>query len=288
MDNFKKIRNVLVSILFLNILVALAKLFYGLYIKSSSMVADGYHSLSDSSGNIIGLIGIYIASKPEDTDHPYGHKKFETYASIFISVMLFLVSYEILKNALTRFVHPVRPQIDIDSFVIMLVTLAINIFVFKYEYSAGKKLNSDILVSDSLHTSSDIYVSISVILTLLGVRLGLPVYIDPLISTIISMLIIKAAIGVIKHSSAVLCDKTVLNEEEIKDIIKDFNEVKSCHKIRSRGREDDIYVDLHVIIDPDMHVEDAHRLEHSITERIKEKIKGVKEVDVHIEPATRK
>lgn len=288
MENFNKIKKVLLIILFLNIGVALAKLLYGIYINSASMIADGYHSLSDSSGNIIGLIGIYIASKPDDAEHPYGHKKFETYASIFISVMLFLVSYDILKNALFRFFHPVTPRIDLDSFVIMLVTLGINVFVFKYEYSAGKKLNSDILVSDSLHTSSDIYVSLSVLFTLLGLKVGLPVYIDPVISIVISVLIIKAGVEVVKHSSAVLCDRVVLKEDEVRNAIKDLPEIRSCHKIRSHGREDDIHVDLHVMINPDMHVEEAHKLDHIIKQRIKERIKGVSEVVVHMEPDTKK
>lgn len=211
MNSFKKVKQVLILILALNVMVALAKLLYGMYIKSASMVADGYHSLSDSSGNIVGLVGIYLASKPEDEEHPYGHKKFETFSSIFISIMLFVVSYNVLKEAYSRFLNPVVPKITLDSFIIMIVTLLVNIFVFTYEYRQGVKLKSDILVSDSLHTKSDIYVSVSVLITLIALKVGIPTYIDPIMSVVISISIIKAGIEIIKHSSDILCDRVVVD-----------------------------------------------------------------------------
>lgn len=284
MNSFKKIKNVLILILFVNVAVALAKLLYGLYIKSASMVADGFHSLSDSSGNIVGLVGIYLASKPQDEEHPYGHKKFETFSSIFISVMLFVVSYTILREAYGRFLNPVVPKITLDSFIIMITTLLLNIFVFTYEYRQGVNLKSDILVSDSLHTKSDIYVSVSVLITLIALKLGIPPYIDPLMSVVISIFIIKAGIEIIKHSSDILCDRIVIDSEKIRDIALSVKGVLSCHQIRSRGREDDINIDMHIMVAPNENITDAHYIASQLEEKLKKEIPGVTEVIVHIEP----
>src|SRR3989304_9676068 len=104
-ERYLKIRRVLIYILFLNWGVAAAKLFYGWVTRSASMTADGFHSFSDGSSNIIGLIGIWIASRPTDENHPYGHKKFETLTSVGISVLLFLVCFNVVREGIFRFFH---------------------------------------------------------------------------------------------------------------------------------------------------------------------------------------
>ncbi|MDI6605310.1 MAG: cation diffusion facilitator family transporter [Thermoanaerobacteraceae bacterium] len=284
MESFKKIKQVLILILFLNLLVAFLKMFYGFYINSTSLIADGYHSFSDSSGNVIGLIGICFASKPEDEDHPYGHKKFETFASIFISVMLFVVSFDILKNAYARFLNPIEPRVTIESLLIMILTLTINVFVFTYEYKQGIKLKSDILISDSLHTKSDIFVSVSVLITLLALRFGITPYIDPVMSIFISIFIIRAGIKIIKHSSDILCDRIVVDSKKIHDIAVGIKGVLACHQIRSRGREDDINIDLHIMVAPDNDIKTAHDISSELEKKLKKEIPGVGKVLIHIEP----
>ena len=122
--------------------------------------------------NIIGLIGTAIAAKPADESHPYGHRKFETFTTIGIALLLFIISINIIKSGIAKIVNPVTPQVDIYSFIVMIITIAINIFVIIFETKAGKRLNSDILVSDAIHTKSDVYISLSVILSLIAVKLG--------------------------------------------------------------------------------------------------------------------
>ena len=123
------------------------------------MTADGFHSLTDGTSNIIGIIGIGFALKPRDEDHPYGHKKFETLAGLGIAMMLFFVSIDIIKGAFAKFFNPVTPNVTVESIIALVVTLIINIFVSTYENKKGKELNSDILIADSMHTRSDIFVS---------------------------------------------------------------------------------------------------------------------------------
>jgi len=186
-NNYKKVKQVLWVILFANFAVALLKIIIGAMIKSSSMTADGFHSLSDGSSNIVGLIGIGLASKPIDKDHPYGHKKFEVLSGLFIAGMLLFIGLKIIFDSFSRFVSPIAPSITIESLVTLILTLLINIMVCTYENRVGKKLNSYILISDSLHTKSDIFVSVGVLVTLTGIKLGLPPIIDPITSYLVNI-----------------------------------------------------------------------------------------------------
>lgn len=282
--HYQKIRKILLIVLALNWAVALAKIIYGLSSRCFSMTADGFHSLSDGTSNIIGLLGIYFACQPVDKDHPYGHKKYETLFSLGIAAMLFIVSFNLLKEGWKRLYHPVLTQADIGSFAVMLITSAVNIWVMRYEYKKGRALKSDILVSDSLHTRADIFTSFSVIVSLIVTKLGFPL-IDPIVTMLISLFIGFAAFQIIKQSSNVLCDTAAfIDDQKIMDIVLKIKGVRACHKIRSRGRIDDIYVDLHVQVNPDMHIDNAHQISYLIENTIKSKIPGITDVVVHMEP----
>ena len=284
MDKFKKIRQILIVILFFNWLVAFSKLIYGLITKSAAMTADGVHSFADGASNIIGLVGIWAASKPVDEDHPYGHKKYETIATLGISVMLFLVSFDIIKDSFSRLFHPVVPDVNIFSFGLMIIAFLINVVVMKYEYKKGVELSSDILICDSMHTKSDIFVSSAVIVTLVSTKLGLPM-LDTIVAFVIGVLIAKTGFQILKKSSDVLCDGEAVEKAKIARVVSGVSGVKAIHKIRTRGREDDVHVDLHITVNTSMHVDAAHELSHRISDTLKEKIPGITDVIVHIEPS---
>ena len=178
MDKYKKVKNILLFILVANLVVAFLKLIVGSYINSSSVLADGFHSLSDSASNIVGIVGISIAARPRDKKHPYGHTKFEMLSSLFIGIMMAFIALKIMGEAVLNIKNPESLNMTNVSIVILVITLIINIIVSKYEYSVGKKTNSYILISDSLHTKSDVYVSIGVLVTLICIKLGFPVIID--------------------------------------------------------------------------------------------------------------
>lgn len=284
LSRFKNIRNVLIWVMALNWAVAFAKIFYGLFSRCSSITADGFHSLSDGASNIVGLVGITLASQPKDQDHPYGHKKYETFFSLGIAALLMLVSFNLLKEGIQRLYNPIKPEIDYRSFIIMIATLIINVGVMNYEYKKGKALKSDILVSDSLHTKADILTSFSVIIALVGIKLGYHIM-DPIITIIIAIFIGKSVKDIIKESSRVLCDTAaIVDIKKVTSIVLNIKGVKDCHRIRTRGREDDIYVDLHVQVNPHMHIDQAHQISDDIEETIKKSIPGVVDVVVHIEP----
>ena len=274
----------LLIILFANLFVAVLKMVIGTLIKSTSLTADGFHSLSDGASNIVGLIGIWLASKPIDSDHPYGHKKFETLAGMFIGALLVLVGVKVIAGAFYKLSNPTVPTITIESIIAIFITLGINIFVCKLEYMEGKKLCSQILVSDSMHTKSDIFVSIGVIITLVGIKLGLPSIIDPLASFVVAGFILHAAYEIFKETGSVLVDKAVVDAERVKIIVSEFEEVKDAHNIRSRGREDDMYIDLHIMIDSHMSIENCHSLSHDIEKKLKKELGDNVQVILHLEP----
>lgn len=283
-NNFDKVKQVLWIILIANLAVAVLKIVVGTIIKSTSMTADGFHSLSDGSSNIVGLIGIHIASKPVDEDHPYGHRKFEVLGGLFISGMLFVIGGKTIMDALNRLANPVAPDITVESLVLLLITLFVNVFVCVFEYKKGQKLNSQILISDSMHTKSDIYVSVGVLVTLACIKLGLPPVIDPAASFIVAGFIFHAAYEIFKNNSDILVDKVAVDTERIRSITLSFDQVKDAHDIRSRGSADDLHIDMHIMTAPDLSVEKSHELIHSIEEKMRENINKNVEVIAHFEP----
>ncbi len=283
-EHYGQIKRILVWILLLNWAVAGAKIIYGLLSSCTSMTADGFHSLADGASNIIGIIGVNFACQPRDEDHPYGHKKYETFFSLGIAALLAIVCFNLIKEGIERLYNPVIPRIDILSFAVMLVTLGINLLVMHYEYKKGNLLQSDILISDSMHTKADILTSFSVIVTLVMIKLGYPI-LDPIATLLIALFIANAAFDIVRQSSRILCDTAaIVDVKKIKDVVLSINGVKTCHKIRTRGRPDDIYVDMHVQVKPDMHIDKAHKISDIIEEAIKKNLPEVTDVVVHMEP----
>jgi cation diffusion facilitator family transporter len=283
-SHYKEIRWVLYVVWVLNWAVAFAKVLVGIMSKSAGMTADGFHSFSDGTSNIVGLVGIALAFRPKDTEHPYGHKKFETFFSLGIAFLLGIVCFELLQEGVKRLQHPVLPEITVLSFTVMAVTLLVNILVMTYERRKGEILRSDILVSDSMHTRADILTSISVIISFVAIKLGFPI-LDAVVTLVIALFIAYAAYEIIKDSCRVLCDNIVITDvKKIEDIVLKINGVKSCHKIRTRGRPDDINLDLHVQMAPDIHLSAAHKISYEIEKELRENIPEISDIVVHMEP----
>jgi cation diffusion facilitator family transporter len=283
MLRLKEIRRVLIYTLILNIAVATAKIFYGYITNSISMLSDGFHSFFDGSSNVIGLIGTWIASKPPDENHPYGHRKFETLATIAIAVLIFGAGIEILREAYSRIKVPPDIEVTFMSFLIMAVTLTVNIGVMSYEIKKGRKLKSDFLLADAMHTKTDIYISLSVIISLIAVKIGYPV-IDVIAAFVITVFIAKMGFSILKSATAVLTDTACIDPEKIEKTVNAVKGVRGCHEIRTRGYEDFISVDLHLLVDPEATAQEAHDLAHSVEEAIKKEFVSIKDVIIHIEP----
>lgn len=271
-----------------NLFVAISKILVGFVINSSSVMADGFHSISDSASNIVGIIGITLASKPKDTEHPYGHKKFETISSITIGIMLLILGFNVIKTSITKLFEPAVLNITIKSLAIILITLVINIFVAIYENKQGNNLNSRLLIADSLHTKSDIFVSIGVLVALITVKLGLPPIIDTMASFIVSFFILHASYEIIMDNISSLTDKIMVDENVITDILKEFKAIEDVHNIRSRGYNDYIFLDMHIKVDSNLNVDEAHTLVHEIESTLNTKLNKKIDLIIHVEPNLKK
>ena len=285
MKNLSAIRRVLYITMALNLVAMAAKLVVGYSTGALSLVADGFDSLFDAAGNVIGLVGIYIASRPADREHPYGHRKFETFAAIAISLLLFVTTWELVESAWERLRDPaaIDPAVNAWSFGSLIVSIGVHVAVVVYELRAGRRLKSDVLVADALHTRADIYISLSVIVGLIAVRLGFPV-VDPLLALVIAVLILKIGIDIIRESSKVLLDGAAVPISDIERIVLGVRDVRSCHDIRSRGHEDAVYVDLHVKVAPEMSTAQSHAIAHDVQHRLRDEISAIQDVVVHVEP----
>lgn len=283
MKNYVPVRNVLIYTMLLNMVAMGAKLVVGYLTGSLSLIADGFDSLFDSASNVIGLVGIYIAARPPDEDHPYGHRKFETMAAVVIVILLFVTCVEIVRGAMDRFQNPVTPDINIWSFVALAVSVAVHSYVTVYEYRRGKELKSELLVADALHTRADIFVSISVAAGLVVIRLGYPI-VDVLMALGIALLIAKIGFDIIRDSTKILADQAALDTKRVEAIALSVEGVTTCHHIRSRGQEDDVHLDLHIRVEPDTPTAQAHAIAHEVQQRLLAELEGVRDVIVHVEP----
>ncbi len=279
-----RIRRVLIIVLVLNVLVATAKLGWGYVAGSISMVADGFHSLFDGASNVIGLIGLGLAARPADRDHPYGHGKYETYASAAIGAMLAIAAYNVGSAAIGRLMEgSPPPRVDAIAFAVMFSTLAVNIGVTLYERAAGKRLRSDILLADASHTASDALVSVGVIAGLIAVRAGYPVA-DPLIALVVAGVIAYTAWDVFKHATVTLSDAARIEPSKISQVVFEVPGVLGCHHIRTRGSAAEVYVDLHVQVDPAATVTEGHDVAEAVERAVCHAFTGVVDVVAHLEP----
>jgi cation diffusion facilitator family transporter len=283
----RSIKRILAIILGLNVLVAVAKISYGLFTGSLSMTADGIHSLMDGASNVVGLIGIAIASRPPDPNHPYGHRRFETLTSLGIALFMLLALQQILQGVWVRWNSDDVPTVTWLSFAVMITTMFISLGVTIWERRAGERLSSSILTADARHTASDVLISVSVIGGLVLVRLGFPIA-DLILAVAISGVIAWAAWQIIHDAALSLSDVAVHPAPEIERVARGVSGVEGVHNVRTRGGDGMTWVDMHVQVDPTLDVDAAHDIASAVAERVEKEIGEPSDVTVHIEPATSK
>jgi cation diffusion facilitator family transporter len=281
----REIKRVLITVLGLNFLVAGGKIVVGVTSNSLSMTADGIHSLMDGASNLVGLVGIAAASRPPDPNHPYGHRRFETLTSLGIALFLLLALQQILQGAWNRWQSGDTPEIGTTAFVVMAIALCISLGVTIWERRAGRRLNSSILIADARHTASDVMISVSVIVGLVLVRLGYPAA-DLVLAIVIAGAIAWAAWEIIRDAALSLSDVAVHSADEIERAARAVSGVQGVHNIRTRGGDGMTWVDMHIQVDANMAVDDAHEISSNVAAQVEAEVGGPADVTVHIEPAT--
>ena len=282
-SRYTEVRKVLVRVLWLNLGVALAKIVFGQLSGSISILSDGFHSLTDGASNVVALVGLRLAQKPPDANHPYGHRKFETLAAGGIALFLLVVVVEVAQAAFLRFRSGGAPAVSSASFAIMLGTLFINVAVVRAERRAAKRLSSELLLADARHTQSDVLTSIAVIAALVGSAYGFPL-LDPLAAFVIVGFIGFAGFEIARDAARILSDETVISEEDVRKVVQSVPRVLGCHQIRSRGSADHVFLDLHVWMDGATPLIDAHAVSHEVKDRLMDHYPQITDAIIHIEP----
>lgn len=278
-----RIRQVLVITMLLNFLATGVKLAAGLMTGALSVVADGLDSLFDGISNLVGLVGLSLASRPPDVDHPYGHRKFETIAALIIAFLLFLTSWQLLQTAWGRWWSTEIPQVNRWTIGAMLASMAIQGATSIYELRRGRKLKSEVLVADALHTRASILISISVLVGLLFVGLGYP-RADPLLAAFVALMIAKIGVDILRETLPVLVDQAAFDPRQIASVVDDVGGIESFHRVRSRGAAGSAAIDLHVRVSAEKTVREANVIADEVRRRLLA-LDGVSDVTVHIEAA---
>ena len=283
-DRFAAVSRVLLQVFFLNLVVAVAKIVFGYTSGAISILSDGFHSLTDAGSNVVGLVGVQAARRPPDEDHPYGHRKYETVAAAGVTAGLLLVVLEILRNAINHLTgKSAPPEIANSGFVIMLATVAINLWVVRYESREARRLNSEVLLADALQTRGDVWTSFAVIAALAGARLGWPI-LDPLAALVVSGFIGYAGLQIATTTTRILSDRIVISEGDLEAVVMSVPGVLGCHHIRTRGSADHVFLDLHVWFDAETPLKTAHSLSHVVKDRLMARYPQITDAIIHIEP----
>jgi cation diffusion facilitator family transporter len=282
-DRYAEVVRVLYRVLWLNLAVAVAKITLGYMTGAVSIISDGFHSLTDSASNVVALVGVSAARRPPDADHPYGHRKYETMASLGILVFLVVVLVQVLSASLNRFLNGGTPRVFPEGIALMTVTLIVNVFVVSYELRQGRRLKSEVLRADAKHTRSDVLTSGAVLGALFGVWWGYPL-LDPLAAVVVAGFIGHACWSIAREASGILSDQIVIAEEEVRTVVQSVPQVIGCEKIRTRGAADHCFLDLHLWLNADTPLQRAHATSHVVKDKLMAKFPQLADVVIHIEP----
>jgi cation diffusion facilitator family transporter len=285
-ERFGAVSAVLVRVLLLNLGVAAAKLVLGFTSGAVSIVSDGVHSLTDGLSNVAALVGVGVARRPPDRNHPYGHRKYETIAAAAIGGFLLIVTVEILETAWGRFRAGTAPTVTPMAFAVMIATIGVNLLVTRYERRAGQRLQSEVLLADAMHTRSDVWTSLTVIVALAASWLGYPA-LDPIAALVVVVFIGRAAWQILRSSSDVLSDHIVIPEDEVRGVVLLVPAVMGCHEIRTRGSRDFVFLDLHIWMAPETSLVVAHEVSHIVKDRLMQHFPAIGDAVIHIEPPPR-
>lgn len=274
-----------------NFLLLVFKFVAGFVGNSSAMIADAVHSLSDFITDIIVIAFTRISGKPEDKDHNYGHGKYETLATIIIGVVLFFVGIGILVNAVESIVAYFNGEVLSAPGWLALIAAAISIVskeaLYHYTIYKGKKINSRAVIANAWHHRSDAFSSIG---TLIGIGGAILLgekwrVLDPIAAVVVSALIIKVAIQLVKPCMEELLERSVEHvDEKVLEIVKQFPAIQSPHHLRTRRIGNNIAIELHIRMDGNLTLEKAHQQTTELEKAIKQEFGEKTHVGIHTEP----
>jgi cation diffusion facilitator family transporter len=277
------VRRVLGGILVANIVVVVVKFIVGLDTNSLAVFGDALQSSVDAASNLFGIFVVRVASKAPDEDHPYGHAKFETLGALLIALLLALSIFELVRGALARLMSG-APSLNVSSLALGLLgfTLVVNIGVVWFETRAGRRLRSDLLLADALHTRTDVFITLGVLGGLALARAGLA-WADPALALIVAVLVGRAGYQILRRAIPSLVDERAFDWTTIQREAEGVDGVVSAYAIRSRHAGDRRFAELTIAVDGRADVASAHRIADKVEDRLRDSL-HLDEVTVHVEP----
>lgn len=271
-----------------NIILSGFKLFAGIVAQSAAMISDAVHSMSDVFSTIIVMIGIKLANKKSDKEHPYGHERFECVAAIVLAAVLFATGAGIGWSGIKKAIAGNYGDLAIPG-ILALVAAIVSIIVkeamYWYTRGAAKRINSSALMADAWHHRSDAFSSVGSFAGIFGARLGFPI-LDPLACIIICLFILKAAIDIFRDAVGKMTDRACDDETiaKMRDLILSRKSVEGIDGLKTRLFGDKIYMDVEIRVDALVRLEEAHLVAQAVHDVIEEQFPKVKHCMVHVNP----
>lgn len=275
-----------------NLLLLIFKFVAGIVGHSAAMVADSVHSLSDFVTDIVVILFVRLSGRPADEDHDYGHGKFETLATLFVSLVLLGVAVMLFVNGVVDIVSALHGEKLETPGLVALIAAAASIVIkeilYRYTVRCGKKVNSQVVVANAWHHRSDALSSIGVLVGVSGAMLlgGSWSILDPIAATIVSVFIAKVAYNLLMPSLEELLERSLPKEVEqrILDIILSVDGVSSPHHLRTRRIGNAYAIEVHIRMDGDMTLAQSHVVTTTVERLLKQEFGDSTHVGIHTEP----
>ena len=272
----------------INIVVSAFKLFAGIFANSAAMVSDAVHSFTDLISTVIAVIGVKLANKKPDKEHPYGHERFECVATLVLSLLVFSVGIGIGWAGLQRILAGNFDEIMLPgllALVAALMSIGVKEGVYWYVRAAAKKIDSSALMADAWHSRVDGLSSIGSFLGILGARLGFPI-LDSVAAIVICLFILKTAVDIARDAIGRMtdraCDDAVV--DAMREVILAQESVDGIDQLRTRIFGSKIYVDVDICVESSFSIGEGHGIAQQVHDAIEKEFPKVKHCMVHVNP----
>ncbi len=269
-----------------NILQTAIKITFGILGQSAALIADGIHSLSDLLSDLLVIIAVRLGSREADCDHPYGHRRFETIATVILGGSLIGISAAIIWHVLERINTPASlPVPDVATLGIAAISILLNEWLYHYTKRIAKRTRSKLLLANAWHQRSDALSSLVVLCGIAGVLLGYPLA-DALAAAVVALMVAKMGVGLVLDSIRELVDTSLPPAlvADIRDVIMGIDGVEGIHLLRTRQMGEDAYIDAHIVVDSHITVSEGHCIGDAVRDELISRFDDVMDVLVHVDP----
>ena len=289
----KRIMKVTLAGLVVNVILSAGKIAAGVFGRSAAMVADGVHSLSDLLSDIVVLVFVRVSSRGRDKDHEFGHGKFETLATLIVSLILIVVAAQMMVSGLKSIMEVLHGGTIPRPGYVALAAAAVSILakevLYRYTIHVGKAVDSPAVVANAWHHRSDAFSSIGSLVGIAGaIFLGDRwVILDPLVCCCISIAILVVAVKMARPSLKELMDASLPEdvEKEIVALAMSVDGVRNVHELKTRRNGISIIIEAHMVVDPNITVEKAHDIVTAVEDVLRRRYGDGTQISIHIEPS---